>query len=75
MIERNYWLTTTEMPILDGERPLPEVVDVAVIGAGFTGTFCGAHAGEARCESGRAGKRRPSDGERVRATGVWCSPG
>jgi glycine/D-amino acid oxidase-like deaminating enzyme len=37
MIERNYWLTTTEMPALDAGRPLPEVVDVAVIGAGFTG--------------------------------------
>ncbi len=37
MIERNYWLTTTEMPVLDAGRPLPEVVDVAVIGAGFTG--------------------------------------
>ncbi len=37
MLEQNYWLTTTEMPASDGRRPLPEVVDVAVIGAGFTG--------------------------------------
>ena len=37
MQERNYWLTTAEMPAIDGSHPLPEVVDVAVIGAGFTG--------------------------------------
>ena len=37
MQEKNYWLTTVEMPVLDGARPLPEVADVAVIGAGFTG--------------------------------------
>src|SRR5437660_7503008 len=37
MREQNYWLTTTEMPVSDGTRPLPEVVDVAVMGAGFTG--------------------------------------
>jgi glycine/D-amino acid oxidase-like deaminating enzyme len=35
--EQNYWLTTTEFPTTDSERPLPEVVDVAVIGGGFTG--------------------------------------
>src|SRR5882724_746765 len=35
--EQNYWLTTTEFPRTDLVRPLPEVVDVAVIGAGFTG--------------------------------------
>jgi glycine/D-amino acid oxidase-like deaminating enzyme len=35
--ERNYWLTTTEFPHPDAARPLPEMVDVAVIGAGFTG--------------------------------------
>jgi len=35
--ERNYWLTTTEFPATDPSRPVPEVVDVAVIGAGFTG--------------------------------------
>jgi glycine/D-amino acid oxidase-like deaminating enzyme len=35
--ERNYWLTTAEFPAPDASRPLPEVVDVAVIGAGFTG--------------------------------------
>jgi glycine/D-amino acid oxidase-like deaminating enzyme len=37
MLDQNYWLTTTEMPVSDGSRSLPEVVDVAVIGAGFTG--------------------------------------
>jgi glycine/D-amino acid oxidase-like deaminating enzyme len=34
--EQNYWLTTTEFPKTE-VRPLPEHVDVAVIGAGFTG--------------------------------------
>jgi glycine/D-amino acid oxidase-like deaminating enzyme len=37
MMEQNYWLTTTEMPASSGRGSLPEVVDVAVIGAGFTG--------------------------------------
>jgi glycine/D-amino acid oxidase-like deaminating enzyme len=37
MLEQNYWLTTVEMPAANVARPLPEVVDVAVIGAGFTG--------------------------------------
>jgi len=36
MQEHNYWLTTTEFPKVD-DRPLPERVDVAVIGAGYTG--------------------------------------
>ena len=35
--ESNYWLTTTEMPKANVAAPLPETVDVAVIGAGFTG--------------------------------------
>ncbi len=35
--ELNYWYTTTSFPTLDGTRAVPEVVDVAVIGAGFTG--------------------------------------
>ncbi len=35
--EQNYWLTTTEFPQPAASRPMPEVVDVAVIGAGFTG--------------------------------------
>jgi glycine/D-amino acid oxidase-like deaminating enzyme len=35
--ERNYWLTTTEFSHPDAARPLPEMVDVAVMGAGFTG--------------------------------------
>jgi glycine/D-amino acid oxidase-like deaminating enzyme len=35
--EHNYWLTTAEFPVVETTRPLPETVDVAVIGAGFTG--------------------------------------
>ena len=35
--EHNYWLTTAEFPTPDPSRSLPEIVDVAVIGAGFTG--------------------------------------
>ena len=35
--EHNYWLTTTAFPTADPARPLPEVIDVAVIGSGFTG--------------------------------------
>ncbi|MGD0570015.1 MAG: FAD-binding oxidoreductase [Candidatus Sulfotelmatobacter sp.] len=34
--EKNYWLTTTDFP-KPQSRPLPDRVDVAVIGAGFTG--------------------------------------
>jgi glycine/D-amino acid oxidase-like deaminating enzyme len=34
--ERNYWLTTAEFPQTE-PRPLPDRVDVAVMGAGFTG--------------------------------------
>jgi glycine/D-amino acid oxidase-like deaminating enzyme len=36
MLEHNYWLTTAEFPKPE-TRPLPPRVDVAVIGAGFTG--------------------------------------
>ncbi len=35
--EQNFWLTTAEMPHIDSGCPLPESLDVAVIGAGFTG--------------------------------------
>ncbi|MGH9537785.1 MAG: NAD(P)/FAD-dependent oxidoreductase, partial [Terriglobales bacterium] len=35
--EHNFWLTTTEIPKGAAPSPLPESVDVAVIGAGFTG--------------------------------------
>ena len=35
--EHNFWLTTATMPKTDATFPLPESVDVAVIGAGFTG--------------------------------------
>jgi glycine/D-amino acid oxidase-like deaminating enzyme len=36
MRETNFWLTTVEMPQIE-KRPLPQAVDVAVVGAGFTG--------------------------------------
>src|SRR5262250_2917976 len=32
----NYWLTTVEMPRLES-TPFPESIDVAIVGAGFTG--------------------------------------
>jgi glycine/D-amino acid oxidase-like deaminating enzyme len=35
--EHNYWLTTVEIPKTDPSRPVPERVDVAIVGAGFTG--------------------------------------
>ena len=35
--EHNYWLTTADFPATDSSRLLHDVVDVAVIGAGFTG--------------------------------------
>src|SRR5436309_13676811 len=35
--EHNYWLTTAKFPSPDGSVPIPQAVDVAVIGAGFTG--------------------------------------
>jgi glycine/D-amino acid oxidase-like deaminating enzyme len=34
--EKTFWLDTAEMPVLP-QQPLPDCVDVAVIGAGFTG--------------------------------------
>ena len=34
--EKTFWLDTAEMPVLP-QHPLPDRVDVAVIGAGFTG--------------------------------------
>src|ERR1039457_5981325 len=34
--EYNYWLTTAELPKTE-VHPVPEIVDVAVMGAGFTG--------------------------------------
>jgi len=37
MQEHNYWLTTTAMPAANGGPALPEVTDIAVMGAGFTG--------------------------------------
>jgi glycine/D-amino acid oxidase-like deaminating enzyme len=35
--EQNYWLTTVEFPTTDPSHPLPEITDIAVIGAGYTG--------------------------------------
>src|SRR5512132_2536441 len=35
--EHNYWLTTVEMPTTGAACALPAAVDVAIIGAGFTG--------------------------------------
>jgi glycine/D-amino acid oxidase-like deaminating enzyme len=35
--EKNYWLATVSIPTGDPTRPLPDSVDVAVVGAGFTG--------------------------------------
>ena len=35
--EQNYWLTTVEVLATDRTRPLPGSVEVAVIGAGYTG--------------------------------------
>jgi glycine/D-amino acid oxidase-like deaminating enzyme len=35
--EQNFWLATVDMLHRDELRPLPDTVDVAVIGAGFTG--------------------------------------
>ncbi|MGB8988317.1 MAG: FAD-binding oxidoreductase [Candidatus Sulfotelmatobacter sp.] len=35
--EHNYWLTTAELPRTYATHPLPERVEVAVVGAGFTG--------------------------------------
>ena len=34
--EKNFWLTTAEMPHIE-RRPLPERADVVILGAGFTG--------------------------------------
>ena len=34
--EKNFWLTTAQMPTVE-QRSLPERVDVAILGAGFTG--------------------------------------
>jgi glycine/D-amino acid oxidase-like deaminating enzyme len=37
MEHKNYWATTAQFSATHHNRPLPEVADVAVIGAGFTG--------------------------------------
>src|SRR5450432_3239397 len=35
--EQNFWLTTADMPGTDAALPIPDGVNVAIIGAGFTG--------------------------------------
>src|SRR3984885_13958392 len=35
--EKNFWMSTVEMPNSDPAQLLPESVDVAIVGAGFTG--------------------------------------
>jgi glycine/D-amino acid oxidase-like deaminating enzyme len=35
--EKNFWLTTAEMPATGPALPIPDAVNVAIIGAGFTG--------------------------------------
>ncbi len=37
VLQQNYWLTTMTMPNVGRSRPFPERVDLAVIGAGYTG--------------------------------------
>jgi glycine/D-amino acid oxidase-like deaminating enzyme len=37
MLAQNYWSTTVQMPVTQDTGPLPETVDVAVLGAGYTG--------------------------------------
>jgi glycine/D-amino acid oxidase-like deaminating enzyme len=37
MKETNYWLETGTIPAADPDRPLPDSVDVAVVGSGVTG--------------------------------------
>jgi glycine/D-amino acid oxidase-like deaminating enzyme len=37
LLEKNYWLTTVDSPHVASSDSLPEAVDVAVMGAGFTG--------------------------------------
>lgn len=38
--KKSFWMDTVAMPTAEASRPLPESVDVAVIGAGFTGLSC-----------------------------------
>jgi glycine/D-amino acid oxidase-like deaminating enzyme len=35
--EKNYWLETATIPAADPSRPLPDTVDVAIVGSGVTG--------------------------------------
>ncbi len=36
-VEKNYWLETVSIPPCGSARPLPDCVDVAIVGAGFAG--------------------------------------
>ena len=68
--ESNYWLTTAAMPAgTAGE--LPAEVDVAVIGAGYTG-LSAARTLAKRGVKVVVSKQTASDGAPAPATGAWC---
>ena len=57
--EQNFWLTTVTMPNVARSRPLPETVDVAILGAGYTGLSA------ARTLAGRAAKVAVFDAQTI----------
>ena len=70
--EHNYWLTTANFSTTEF-RSLPARVDIAVIGAGFTGLSA------ARTLAKRGAKVAVLESEiigwaQVPATAAWCSP-